>query len=117
MSGEDWNETLFDGFPEPVLLLREEKVAYCNRAAEGHFPGVRAGDEVPGALKALLGEACPPAAAAGEVDGWPCTATLQAAGGGTLVVLRAREGSAGRLGLEQLSIQLRRETATLSAAL
>ena len=65
MSGEDWNETLFDGFPEPVLLLREEKVAYCNRAAEGRFPGVRAGDEVPGALKALLGEACPPAAAAG----------------------------------------------------
>ena len=49
MSGEDWNETLFDGFPEPVLLLREEKVAYCNRAAEGHFPGVRVGDDGEGA--------------------------------------------------------------------
>lgn len=117
LSGDDWNETLFDGFPEPVLLLREGKVSYCNRAAAGRFPGLRPGDEVPGGLKALLGEACPPAAAAGEVDGWPCTASLQAVGGGTLVVLRSREGSAGQPGLERLSLQLRRETATLSAAL
>ena len=117
LSGDDWNQTLFDGFPEPVLLLREGKVTYCNRAAAGRFPGLRPGDEVPGGLKALLGEACPPAAAAGEVDGWPCTASLQAVGGGTLVVLRSREGSASQPGLERLSLQLRRETATLSAAL
>lgn len=115
LSGDVWNETLFDGFPEPVLLLREGRVAYRNRAASERFPGLRAGDEVPGALKALLGEAVPPAAAAGEVDGWSCTATLQLVGGDTLVVLRSREGV--RPGLERLSLQLRRETATLSAAL
>lgn len=115
LSGDVWNETLFDGFPEPVLLLREGRVAYRNRAAAERFPGLRAGDGVPGGLKALLGEAAPPAAAAGEVDGWSCTATLQLVGGDTLVVLRSREG--GRPGLERLSLQLRRETATLSAAL
>lgn len=117
LSSDVWNETLFDGFSEPVLLLRGDKVAYRNRAAAGRFPGLRAGDEVPEALKALLGEACPPAAAAGEVDGWPCAASLQAVGGDTLVVLRSREGSSAQPGLERLALQLRRETATLSAAL
>ena len=41
MSGDVWNETLFDGFPEPVLLLREGRVAYRNRAAAERFPGLR----------------------------------------------------------------------------
>ena len=117
MSGDGWSERLFDGFPEPVLLLRERRVAYRNQAAAGRFPGLRAGDEMPEALRTLLGEARPPAAAAGEVNGWPCIASLQEMGGDTLVVLRSREGSAGRPGLEGLAHQLRRETATLSAAL
>ena len=38
MSGEDWNETLFDGFPEPVLLLREEKVPTATGRRKGIFP-------------------------------------------------------------------------------
>ena len=114
---EDRDLGLFDGFPEPVLLLREDKVAYRNQAAAERFLGLRPGDEVPAGLRTLLGEACPPAAAAGAVDGWPCTASLQAVDGGTLVVLRSRAGRDGQPGLERLALQLRRETTTLAAAL
>ena len=117
LSGNGWSERLFDGFPEPVLLLREGRVAYRNQAAAGRFPGLRAGDEVPEDLSRLLGEATPPAAAAGEVAGWSCTASLQEVDGGTLVVLRAREEGSGQPGLEGLALQLRRETAALSIAL
>lgn len=117
MREEDRDLGLFDGFPEPVLLLREDKVAYRNQAAAERFLGLRPGDEVPAGLRTLLGEACPPAAAAGAVDGWPCTASLQAVDGGTLVVLRSRAGRDGQPGLERLALQLRRETTTLAAAL
>ena len=117
MREEDRDLGFFDGFPEPVLLLREGKVAYRNQAAADRFLGLRPGDEVPAGLRTLCGEACPPAAAAGEVDGWPCTAALQAVDGGTLVVLRSRAGRDGQPGLERLALQLRRETATLAAAL
>ena len=69
MREEDRDLGLFDGFPEPVLLLREDKVAYRNQAAAERFLGLRPGDEVPAGLRTLLGEACPPAAAAGRP--WP----------------------------------------------
>ena len=45
MSGEDRELELFNGFPEPVLLLREDRVAYRNQAAADRFPGLRPGDE------------------------------------------------------------------------
>ncbi len=109
--------SIFDGFAEPVLLLREGRVVYCNRAAEERFPGLGAGEETPVALAELLGDILPPAAAAGTVDGWPCTATVQAAAEGSLVVLRPRTEGADLPGPERLVLQLRRETASLSMAI
>ena len=109
--------SIFDGFAEPVLLLREGRVVYCNRAAEERFPGLGAGEETPVALAELLGDVLPPAAAAGTVDGWPCTATVQAAAEGSLVVLRPRTEGADLPGPERLVLQLRRETASLSMAI
>lgn len=117
MSQGDWNEKLFDSFPEVVLLLREGRVAYRNQAAAERLPALRAGDETPEELKVLLGEACPPAAAAGVLNGWPCTATLQRIGEDTLVVLRSREEDSGKPGMERLALQIRRETTALSAAI
>ena len=38
---------LFDGFPEPVLLLEEGTVRYRNPAAGRVFPGLREGDRAP----------------------------------------------------------------------
>ena len=108
---------MFDGFPEPVLILRADRVVYRNRAAAERFPGLSAGGPLPQALAALLGEARPPAAAAGVVEGWSCAATLQAVGEDTLVVLRGRGEDPLRPGLEGLALQLRRQTAALAAAI
>lgn len=116
LNGEHWTTEIFDGFPEPVLLLRAGRVAYRNQAAAGRFPGLREGDPVPPALEGLLDGAAPPAAAAGVLDGWSCTAALQAVGEDTLVVLRPRSWPEGRPGPDRLALQLRREVTTLSAA-
>ena len=107
---------LFDGFPEPVLLLAGGQVAYENPAAAALFPGTRAGDPVPEELERLLAGAVPPAVVSGELGGRSWTVALQDPGEGVLAVLRPLESVSGS-GLERLTVQLRRETAGLAAAL
>lgn len=117
MTMEFLPDQLFDSFWEPVLLLRDGRVAYRNPAAAGPFPGLRGGEAVPPELAGLLDGAAPPAAVAGALGGRQWTATLTRLGEGTLVVLRAREETPERPSLSRLTVRLRQETAGLAAAL
>lgn len=108
---------LFDGFPEAVLLTLDGAVRYCNPAAARLFPGVEEGGPVPVALTALLKGARAPALVSGELEGAPCTVTVQDAGDEKLVILRAEVRHTAGPDLARLAVRLRQETAGMAAAL
>ena len=60
---------LFDGFPEPVLILREREVRYRNPAAERLFPALRDRATLPEDLSALLPECEAPAVVTARIGG------------------------------------------------
>lgn len=108
---------LFDGFPEAVLLSSDGVVHYCNPAAARLFPGLTAGGPVPGGLTGMLDGAGAPAVVSGELEGSPCTVTIQDAGDEVLLILRAEGRRTAGPDLERLAFRLRQETAGMAAAL
>ena len=108
---------LFDGFPEPVLLLEEGTVRYRNPAAGRVFPGLREGDRAPEEL-AVPTDAEFPIVCTGRVGARSFRMSVQDVGrGGLLAVLHPEHEAVAGPGLEKLALRLRQETAGLAASL
>ena len=108
---------LFDGFPEPVLLLEEGTVRYRNPAAGRVFPGLREGDRAPEEL-AVPTDAEFPIVCTGRVGARSFRMSVQDVGReGLLAVLRPEHEAAAGPRLEKLALRLRQETAGLAASL
>lgn len=108
---------LFDGFPEPVLLLEEGTVRYRNPAAGRVLPGLREGDRAPEEL-AVPADAEFPIVCTGRVGARSFRMSVQGVGReGLLAVLRPEHEAAAGPGLEKLALRLRQETAGLAASL
>lgn len=114
---ESFPAQLFDGFPEPVLLLEGGTVRYRNPAAARLFPGVSVDGAPPPELPCPLEPGRMPSEAAGEFGGRSYTVSFQALCGGVLAVLRPLETRRAGPGLERITVHLRKETAGLAAAL
>ena len=107
---------LFDGFPEPVLILREREVRYRNPAAERLFPALRDRATLPEDLSALLPECEAPAVVTARIGGGNYRLSVQNTSLGALVILRSAPAAAAASS-ERLSRYLRQQTAGLAAAL
>lgn len=108
---------LFDGFPEPVALLREGVVRYKNPACARLFPGMEAGRALPEVLGAALAEACAPAVVCARLEGRSWRMSLQETEAGTLLILRLDQDTPLPPRMDRLTGQLRQETAGLAMAL
>lgn len=108
---------LFDGFPEPVFLLRDGAVRYYNRAAARLFPGLEPECPAPETLLGLLKDVSAPALAAAKLEGDGYLASVQETSEGLLLMLRPEPEEGRRPRLDRLAVELRQETAGLSAAL
>ena len=107
---------LFDGFPEPVLILRDREVRYRNPAAERLFPALRDRATLPEDLSALLPECEAPAVVTARIGGGNYRLSVQNTSLGALVILRSAPAAAAASS-ERLSRYLRQQTAGLAAAL
>lgn len=108
---EDLLKEIFDGFPDPVLLVREGSIAYSNPAA-GRYPALRPGARVPWAPAGTGGG---PRLLMGALEGRPCRVHIQPLEAGLLLTVRVEEEGAPVP--EGVTFQLRQEMAGLSAAL
>ena len=109
--------SLFDGFPEPVLLLDGGVLRYVNPASSRLFPGLGEGQALPAALEAALSDAQAPAVAAVRLAGQAWRVSLQETGAGTLVILRPEAEAPAGPRMDRVTGQLRQEAAGLAAAL
>ena len=107
---------LFDGFPEPVLILLDREVRYRNPAAERLFPALRDRATLPEDLSALLPECEAPAVVTARIGGGNYRLSVQNTSLGALVILRSAPAAAAASS-ERLSRYLRQQTAGLAAAL
>ena len=107
---------LFDGFPEPVLILRERELRYRNPAAERLFPALRDRATLPEDLSALLPDCEAPAVVTIRIGGGDYRLSVQNTSLGTLVILRPVPAAAAAWS-GRLSRYLRQQTAGLAAAL
>ena len=89
---------LFDGFPEPVLILREREVRYRNPAAERLFPALRDRATLPEDLSALLPECEAPAVVTARIGGGNYRLSVQNTSLGALVILRSAPAAAAGYG-------------------
>ena len=88
---------LFDGFPEPVLILREREVRYRNPAAERLFPALRDRATLPEDLSALLPECEAPAVVTARIGGGNYRLSIQNTSLGALVILRSAPAAAAAM--------------------
>ena len=107
-------QAIFDRFPDPVLLVREGKIAYCNPPA--NLEGLKAGDCPPWELEGTEGQGRP-AVLMGELRGRPCRIHIQPLENGLLLMVRAEPEGVPLPALERVTFQLRQEMTGLSAAL
>lgn len=109
--------TLFDSFPEAVLVFQDNRILYRNPAADRIFSGLETDAPVPEELAVLLEGAPAPAVAAGKLGERTYAVTVQEIGGGIMAVLRPAGTPTTGPGLERLCFRLRQETAGLAMAL
>ena len=98
---------LFDGFPEPVLILRDREVRYRNPAAERLFPALRDRATLPEDLSALLPECEAPAVVTARIGGGNYRLSVQNTSLGALVILRSAPAAAAASGLRSLMARIR----------
>lgn len=108
---------LFDGFPEPVLLLEEGRIRYCNEAAVHLFPEVAVGKDIPEQLLVLEQAQALPATLLLEWEATRFCVSLRQTDQGRLAVFRLEGAAADVPNIGWLARGLRRETAGLTAAL
>ena len=102
---------LFDGFPEPVLLLEEGTVRYRNPAAGRVFPGLREGDRAPEEL-AVPTDAEFPIVCTGRVGARSFRMSVQDVGRGGLLAVLHPEHEQVLLEICQLGVELSRRQFT-----
>ena len=108
---------LFDTFPEPVFLVREGCLTYRNRAAAKQLAELRLGEPLPAALSGLAESAEGSALILGRAQGADWRVSVQETPEGRLMVLRPAGERLPAHGVGRLVLQLRRQTAGLSAAI
>lgn len=110
-------ESLFGGFPEPVLLLRDGLICYRNPAMERLFPGLPLQAPPPEELQALLSGLSAPTLALGRLAGGDYRLSLQETGAGLLLILRPAPDTSAPPRLDRLALRLRQDTSGLAASL
>ena len=118
----EWNlsglDPILNVFPETVVILREEKVAYCNSAAMSLFPNLMVGAPCPQPLASALPVYGNCGTASCIVEGSGYTVTTTATQEGDVVVVRPVFEAEKRASWQAavFTEQLRREMAGLLAA-
>lgn len=108
---------LFDGFPEPTLIIQRGVLRYFNPAAARLFPGLSAETALPDELSALVSSVEGPAVLLSRVDGADWRVSVQETPEGLLILFRTAEAQSAPFRPDRLSLHLRQQTASLAAAL
>ncbi|NCB63189.1 MAG: HAMP domain-containing histidine kinase [Clostridia bacterium] len=110
-------EQLFDGFPEPTLIIRSGSLRYFNPAAVRLFPGLSPEAALPDELSALLDAVDGPTVLLSRVDGADWRVSVQDTPEGFLLLFRVDDAQSAPFRADRLSVHLRQQTAGLAAAL